>query len=148
MFADSQVRGRRGIQRSCFRQQAARVPLGCAQLRIGYRPINERAHALEIDSLCPLSLSNTATTGTARSLNSCTPPENRFHECKCMLHRVRAALHRALHRGESEWRAHATASGSEIRSRPRSPRFSSSMNFIEPIDSSSFVAPSREFFGT
>lgn len=45
---------RGGIQ-AAFDKRQGRVPLGCAQLRIGYRPINECAHArlLEIDSLSP-----------------------------------------------------------------------------------------------
>lgn len=79
------ARERGGIQ-AAFDKRQGRVPLGCAQLRIGYRPINERAHArLARDRqplLLSLSFSRSLFTGCARSFNSCTPPENRFHECK------------------------------------------------------------------
>lgn len=51
----------------------------------------------EIDSLSfSLSLSLYPSTGCARSFNSCTPPENRFHECKSPSPTVR---------GESERRS-------------------------------------------
>lgn len=93
------ARERGGIQ-AAFDKRQGRVPLGCAQLRIGYRPINERAHArlaLERSTASPsLSLSLYPSTGCARSFNSCTPPENRFHECKSPSPTVR---------GESERRS-------------------------------------------
>lgn len=54
------ARERGGIQ-AAFDKRQGRVPLGYAQLRIGYRPINERAHArlaLERSTASPsLSLS-------------------------------------------------------------------------------------------
>ena len=89
---ESRQPGARTRRNSSGFRQAGRVVCRLVALgvtRIDYRPINERAHArlLEIDSLGFPPVPRSLATGCARSFNSCTPPENRFHECKSPHHR-------------------------------------------------------------
>lgn len=94
------ARERRRNSTSGFRQAAGRVVCRLAALSYasatGLSMNAPTRDLLEIDSLSfPLSLS--LSTGCARSFNSCTPPENRFHECKSPSE-VNESERRAVHK--------------------------------------------------